>query len=340
MAKLTYMRNMKQIALTLFAASAIGYAGAQDLNFADVQQMNKWNNQSLHLDRRGGVDVNLRDIRYENVLSFRTGALLVTLPIRQGKDATASADKGYFTATGGAAFDQSNNGFFKSTTAVVGLSYAQPLNSNGLFAAAGFQGAFVSNQYGSTGTFPDQFDEFGPIAGAATTDPLRAGNRYNYFSLNVGASLFKTGGNIDWYLGGSARHLNRPFTEVNKLDEFQLSPTVGVQSGLTINADKSRFSLYGVGNMKGKANEWLLGAQYHLIVSGGTAQPAVTAGKTNPLVMLSIGCGVRVKDALIPNIGIVYNKTRVGLHYDMNSSSIYTSGFTRRGFELALTQKF
>lgn len=339
MAKLTYMRNMKKIVLTLFAASAIGYADAQDLNFADVQQMNKWSNQSLHLERRGSVDVNFRDIRYENVLSFRTGAVLVALPFHKSKEAASASDKGYFTATGGAAFDQSNNGFFKSTTSVFGLSYAQPLTSNGLFAAVGFQGAFVSNQYGSTGTFPDQFDEFGPISGAATTDPLRAGNRYNYFSLNVGASLFKNAGNMSWYLGGSARHLNRPFTDANKLEDFQLNSTVGIQSGVTLKADKSRFSLYGVGNMKGKASEWLLGAQYHLIVSGN-AEQAIASSKSNPLVMLSIGCGLRVKDAFIPNIGFQYNKTRIGLHYDMNSSSIYTSGFTRRGFELALTQKF
>jgi len=327
---------MKKIAFTLFAASTFAYAEAQDLNFADVQQMNKWNNQSLRMDRTGSADVNFRDIRYENALSFRTGALMLNLPIGQRKDTTVSSDKGYFTATAGAAFDQSNNGFFKSTTSVLGLTYAQPLNSKGLFAAVGFQGAFVTNKYGATGTFPDQFDEFGPIAGAATTDPLRAGNRYNYFSLNVGASIFKTGSNLDWYIGGSARHLNRPYTEVNKLDEFQLQPTYAVQSGLTLRADRSRFSMYGIGNMKGKANEWLLGAQYHLIVSGDAAQTSTS----DQLVMLSIGCGVRVKDALIPNIGMTYHRTRIGLHYDMNSSSIYTSGFTRRGFELAITQKF
>lgn len=329
------MRNMKKIACTLIAASTFLYAGAQDLHFADVQQMNKWNNQSLHLDRKGSLDGNLRDIRYENALSFRTGALLVSLPFGR-KDNAATSEKGYFTASGGAAFDQSNTGFYKSTTGVLGLSYAQPLNRNGLFASVGFQGAYVSNKYGVSGTFPDQFDQFGPIAGAATTDPLRAGNTYNYFSLNVGASIFKSGGNVDWFLGGSARHLNRPYTEVSKLDDFRLSPTVGLQGGLTLRADRSRFSLYGTGNMKGKAAEWLMGAQYHLVVSGDASQVSTS----NQLVMLSIGCGVRLKDALIPNIGITYHKTRVGLHYDMNSSSIYTSGFSRRGFELALTQKF
>jgi hypothetical protein len=339
MPKLTYMFNMKQIAFTLFAAASCSYAGAQDLNFADVQQMNKWSNQSLQMERRGTVEGNFRDIRYENALSFRTGALMLSLPVSQGKENVLASEKGYFTVTGGAAFDQTNTGFYKSTTAMAGLSYAQPLNRNGLFASVGFQGAFVTNQYGANGTFPDQLDEFGPIAGAATADPLRAGNRYNYFSLNAGASIFKTGGNLDWYIGGSARHLNRPYTEVSKLDEFRLAPTVGLQSGLTIRADRSRFSLYGVGNMKAKASEWLLGAQYHLVVSGYSSQETSSNG-SNPLVMLSIGCGIRVKDALIPNIGLVYNKTRVGLHYDMNSSSIYTSGFTRRGFEFALTQKF
>jgi hypothetical protein len=338
MAKLTYMYNMKQIALTLLASTALSYVGAQDLHFAEVQQMNKWSNQALQTERRGSVDGNFRDIRYENALSFRTGALMVSLPLGGRKDTLQSSDRGFFKVSGGAAFDQTNTGFYKSTTMLLGLGYAQPLNRNGLFASVGFQGAFVTNEYGATGTYPDQFDQYGPIAGSATADPLRAGNKYNYFSLNAGASIFKTGSDLDWYIGGSARHLNRPYTEVNKLDEYRLSPTVGLQTGLTLRADKSRFSLYGVGNMKGKASEWLLGAQYHLVVSGDAAQVAPTDAKQ--LVMLSIGCGVRLKDALIPSIGITYNKTRVGLHYDMNSSSIFTSGFTRRGFELALTQKF
>jgi len=329
---------MKKIALTLLVSTAGIYAGAQDLHFADVQQMNKWSNQALQTERRGSVDGNFRDIRYENALSFRTGALMVSLPLGGGKDTLLASEKGFFKLTGGAAFDQTNTGFYKSNTLLLGLGYAQPLNRNGLYAAVGFQGAFVTNQYGASGTFPDQFNEFGPIAGAATVDPLRAGNKYNYFSLNAGASIFKTGSDLDWYIGGSARHLNRPFTEVNKLDEFRLEPTYGIQSGLTLRADKSRFSLYGVGNMKGKASEWLVGAQYHLVVSGDAAQ--VTSSDSKQLVMLTLGCGLRVKDALIPNIGITYNKTRVGLHYDMNSSSIFTNGFSRRGFELALTQKF
>lgn len=332
------MYTMKKIALTLLVSTAGIYAGAQDLHFADVQQMNKWSNQALQTERRGSVDGNFRDIRYENALSFRTGALMVSLPLGGGKDTLLASEKGFFKLTGGAAFDQTNTGFYKSNTLLLGLGYAQPLNRNGLYAAVGFQGAFVSNQYGVSGTFPDQFNEFGPIAGAATADPLRAGNKYNYFSLNAGASVFKTGSDLDWYIGGSARHLNRPFTEVNKLDQFRLEPTYGIQSGLTLRADQSRFSLYGVGNMKGKASEWLLGAQYHLVVSGDAA--TASSSGNDQLVMLSIGCAVRLKDALIPSLGITYNKTRLGLHYDMNSSSIFSNGFMRRGFELALTQKF
>jgi hypothetical protein len=302
--------------------------------------MGQWYNQSLKRDRRGDINVNFRDIRYQNLLSFRTGSLLLNVPIAQRKDTINSADKGYFNVSLGASFDQTNSGFYKGTTGLLGLSYAQPLNKEGLYAAVGFQGTLTTNKYGVSGTFPDQFDQYGPITGAVTTDPLRAGNKYTFVSINAGASLFQTGSTVEWYLGGSVRHLNRPFTENNKLDDFRLNRTASLQGGFTLHADRSSFAGYGVGNWKGRASEVLVGAQYQLLVSGDQVPNSGKISNEDQDVSLSLGCAVRLKDAIIPSVGLNYNKTRVALHYDMNSSSIRTSGYIRRGFEFVLTQKF
>jgi hypothetical protein len=334
------MHIMKRLlGLALLIGSSLATM-AQDLHYADVQQMGQWYNQSLKRNREGELHANFRDIRYQSLLAFRTGTLLLNLPVGQRKDTANAADRGFFNVSLGASFDQTNTEFYRGTTGLLGLSYAQPLNRSGLFAAVGFQGTLTTNKYGATGTFPDQFNEYGPITGAVTNDPLRAGYKFSYFSLNAGASLFQTGTTLEWYLGASVRHLNRPFTENNKLADFKLNPTTGLQGGITYRADRSSVSAYGTGTWKGKASEILVGAQYELLFSGDNQPSSKYKSDDEQDVSLTLGCAVRIKDALIPAVGLNYNRTRVALHYDMNTSSIRTSGYIRRGFELVLTQKF
>ena len=334
------MNTMKKIIGFALLFSALTSLQAQDLHYADVQQMGQWYNQSLRRSRDGEIQVNWRDIAYQNTFAFRTGTLLLNLTSGTKKEIPKDAEKGYFSFSLGAAFDETNNGFYKGTTGLMGVAYAQPLNRNGLYASVGFQGTLTTNKYGSTGTFPDQFDQYGPITGAVSADPLRAGNKYSFFSFNAGATIFQTGSSVDWYVGGSIRHLNKPYTEVNKLDDFRLNATSGLQAGFTLRGDRSSFSGYGVGNWKGNASEILAGAQYLLVVGGDGKTNGTKKQGEEKDVSISLGCAVRIKDALIPAVGLNYNKTRVALHYDMNNSSIRTSGFARRGFELALTQKF
>lgn len=334
------MYSMKKILGFALLLGTIFTAKAQDLHYADVQQMGQWYNQSLKRDRQGEINANFRDIKYQNLLSFRTGSLLLNLPVGQKKDTINASEKGYFTFSAGAAFDETNTGFYKGTTGLLGVAYAQPLNRNGLFAAVGFQGTLTTNKYGATGTFPDQFDQYGPVAGAVSADPLRAGNKFTFFSLHAGASIFQKNSAVDWYLGASVRHLNKPFTENNKLEDFRLNATTGLQAGVTFHADRSSLSAYGAGNWKGKASEVLVGAQYQLIVSGDQTYNTSRQKNEEQDVSITLGCAVRIKDALIPSVGLNYNKTRVALYYDMNSSTIRSSGYIRRGFEFVLTQKF
>lgn len=113
-----------------------------------------------------------------------------------------------------------------------------------------------------------------------------------------------------------------------------------MQGGITYRADRSSIAAYGAGTWKGKASEILIGTQYELVVSGDNQLNSKYNSNTEQDVSLSLGCAVRIKDALIPAVGLNYNRTRIALHYDMNTSSIRTSGYIRRGFELVLTQKF
>jgi cytidine deaminase len=48
------------------------------------------------------------------------------------------------------------------------------------------------------------------------------------------------------------------------------------------------------------------------------------------------GGWMRMKDALIPYIGMEINNTRIGITYDVNTSALKTASSTRGGIEISL----
>jgi hypothetical protein len=310
---------------------------AQDIHFSDVQGMMQWYNASLKQHTQHDVRVNLRDIRYHTNQAFQTGTALVNASLLKAAERTSGEEKNYGNVTAGAAFDKSNNGMYRNNIGLLGVSYAVNLNGRGLYMAAGFQGLLTNYRLGSNGTYQDQFDEYGPISGGVTVDPLRVGKRYTYVSLNAGWSMFQRSERLDWYGGLSLRHVNRPFTEETKSTLFRLPMTAGVQGGISLKTPYSKVDLFAMLNTKAKASELIGGIRYNFLLGDNSMDDVQTK---NQSVVLGVGFMYRVKDAIIPQLQLGVGRTMIGLHYDMNMSGIRASGFTRRGFELQLTQKF
>lgn len=308
---------------------------AQDIHFANVQRMAQWYNASLKMDKEHEVLMNFRDIRYQNALAFQTGTTLVNLSLLNKSERESEFHRSYANVTLGASFDQSNGGLYKNNVSLFGLSYAVNMNGRGLYMAAGFQGAFTNTRFGMNGVFQDQFDQYGPIAGSTSADPMRTGRTYRFFSLNAGWSLFSKSQNFDWYTGLSLRHVNQPFTEETKSPEYKKPTVFGMQAGMTLKTAYSTVDLFALVNLKAKANEWIGGVRYNFLL--GENSLGTSTAKHN--VVLGVGCLYRLKDAMIPELQLTVGKTGIGLHYDMNTSGIRSGGFTRRGFELQLTQK-
>lgn len=300
---------------------------AQDLHFADVQTMGVWYNQSLKLDNKIDLRLNYRDVKYQSLVAFRTASALVNLPVFKKEGATNS----FLNFTAGGNFDQSNAGIFKNNTLLLGISYAQQLSDNQTYLAAGFQGTSTRSVFGSSSvSFPDQFDQYGPLP-SGTRDPLNAGRSYTWNSLNAGISLFQNTDIKEWYVGASLRHLNRPYTDENKTEAYRLAPTVGVQAGMTIKSDYDQFGVYGLMNLQADAYEYLLGAKFNRILTKAEGNNEGTA--------FGAGIALRVHDAIIPNVQLKFNKTVLGIHYDMNISGLKAAGYSRQAFELAITQR-
>jgi type IX secretion system PorP/SprF family membrane protein len=325
---------MKYISLIIASLVIAISVDAQDLHFADVRQMGQWYNPALKTDRQKDLRANFRNINYQNMMAFKTGSALLNLPLLGKEKALAPNGASFFNLSGGAAFDQSNTGFYKTTVGLLGLSYAKLLSNNNLYASVGFQGAFTNTNYGAEGLFPDQMDANGPIPNSISNDPLRAGRTFKYFGLNAGFSIFKNSNTADWFFGVSVKEVNKPFTESTNSELFKLAPTWGLQAGAKLKGDQSNLDLTAALNKKANASEYLVGAAYNFLFASADPESGSEGSS------IGLGCSYRVKDAYIPNIRLQFNKTYLGLYYDINISGIKLSSFNRRGFELVLTQKF
>jgi type IX secretion system PorP/SprF family membrane protein len=304
---------------------------AQDFHYADVQTMNLWYNPALKTNREGDLRINYKDIKYKSLSAFSNGHAMVSLPlVKKDKDGVLNK-KGFLSATAAGAFDKSNQGAFRHTTAMLGLSYAQQLTADKIFMALGFQGSTTSARFGGvSGLFPDQFDAYGPLS-VVTQDPLQGIRRLQWVSFHTGLSLFQQGEQRDWYLGASARHLNNPFTDEQKTADYRLPTQFSVQGGLTVKNEWHQFGVYGLVNWKAEASEYLMGARF-----GRTIDPPVDDHEGTSLYF---GLGFRLRDAIIPNLQMKFNKTIVGFHYDINISGLRAAGYTRQGFELVVSRK-
>src|SRR5450631_1578162 len=106
----------------------------------------------------------------------------------------------------GAASDKSNQGILNNTLGLLGISYAVPISRNETYLAAGFQGAYYQSQLNLTGVsnaFGDQYNNYGPIEGAPTSDQLATGWNYHHLNVNAGLSVFNNSKQDKWYLGAS-----------------------------------------------------------------------------------------------------------------------------------------
>jgi len=312
---------------------------AQDVHFADVQQMAQWYNQAIKTDRLRDFKANIRDIQYENAVAFKTGTVLCNITMLKKADRLSQDGKSYMNISAGATYDQSNSGLYKKSSQLIGVSYATMIDNKNTYISVGFQGNFTSTRLGANGIYPDQFDQWGKISGSSSNDPLRFGRSYNYFSLNTGIAAFRNTLEREWYVGASIRHVNRPYTEQTKSPEFQMARTWSTQAGYKFKFDYSSFDIYGIMNWKAGASEYLGAIRYNLSLNNTSQKDAeLTAGRQN--IVLGLGCGIRLKDALIPSLSLAFNKTQLGAHLDLNTSGIQTGGFKRNGFELSITQKF
>ena len=72
---------MKVFYLILIPVLLGELAGAQEINFSRVQDMTIWYNQSLKTDKNSDIRFNLRSVKYDGMMAYKSVAAMVDLPL-------------------------------------------------------------------------------------------------------------------------------------------------------------------------------------------------------------------------------------------------------------------
>ncbi len=309
----------------IFTGLVIVAAGtnAQDVHFAGVQNMNMWYNPALKTNLLPQVHVNIRSVNYPGIIAYTSKAATIDLPLVSNtkKDGDVT---GFANLTAGINADNATNGSMKVSSAMLAFSYALPLNNDETYLSAGFQGTYTFNQIGSGSfsQFPVAFDKYGAFGSALSADPLLSGYQYSYFTAGAGTSIFHSGEKRQWYIGASIRNFTQPYTEWTR--STRLAKNVGIQAGYaTALTSKNLLSGYGIFDWHGGIHELLIGTLY--------TRNLDDSAKNSFLV----GAGYRLRDALIPNVGLKFGANRIEFYYEFNFFPGSSSNYNRKAFEFS-----
>lgn len=224
--------------------------------------------------------------------------------------------------------DRAGDGALTNNYAALSLAYHKGLDENGYHQiGAGFQGTYVNKRLNTANLkFEDQLTPFGFTG---ITQEVFSNQQVNisYFDLNAGFIYNgSTNGYNNFYLGASMYHVNRP-KESFQGGNFVLNARTTIQGGAKIPAGAYNY-LHVAANhsMQAKAHNTMIGAAYSLNVNNDEENP------TN----LYIGSWYRLKDAVIPYIGLEFGEWHLGASYDVNTSSLKPASNSRGGIEMSL----
>ena len=234
--------------------------------------------------------------------------------------------KGTFSLGGLLLDDKAGTGNLQNLSIMGSLAYQRPLNaSRKLNGSIGLQVGYVQKKLDFTKlTWEDQFN-------GQTFDPTinpqeNFKDKFSYVDLNAGLYFsFAASKNIDIFLGGAGFHIIPPKEKFlsggpdNKL-AMRIVGHGGLRLGLTEKLDLIPQLLFMT---QASAREINAGAS--------------VAYKLTTDVKLFAGGYYRVQDAVIAMVGIDYKRIRLGLSYDVNTSSLKEASNSNGGFEISLS---
>ena len=228
--------------------------------------------------------------------------------------------------------DQSAAGAVKFNYAALSTAYHKSLDENGFKQLGiGFQTTYSNmNIYTSKLTFGDQLASDGTFS--LPTAEIFPGSvlKKSYFDLNTGILFTSSATEHDnFYAGVSMYHITRPREQFTTTGYYVLNPRFTFQAGgYFLVGERNTLHLSALHSEQAGANETLVGGAIQL--------PVGNADIGDNGVSVYAGLWTRLKDALIPYVGLDFSDFHIGLTYDINTSELKTASNSRGGMEISL----
>ncbi|MEJ7679444.1 MAG: PorP/SprF family type IX secretion system membrane protein [Segetibacter sp.] len=223
--------------------------------------------------------------------------------------------------------DQSANSALKFNYLSVSTAFHKGLNEDGYQQiGAGFQATYSNMMLNvSNLKFEDQLTPFG-FTGISSEVFNNSTLKNNYFDLNAG--ILYTGSTTDknnFYAGVSMYHITRPKQQFTGTF-FLLNPRTTFHAGGYFPVGSvGTLHLSGLYSIQAQASEAVLGGALQL--------PVIEEEKPTSVYF---GSWLRLNDAVIPYLGLEFSDFRLGVTYDVNTSSLKTASQSRGGIEISL----
>ena len=234
----------------------------------------------------------------------------------------------------GAFYDKAGSVALTTSEIYPAIAFNKAINDlHSSYLSVGFTAGYLNRTVDqSKMTLSSQWD---PISGYSSTNPSGENAPFKSlqaFDIGAGVSLNSSLGSnnrVNYYLGASLYHINRPTENFNGGYAVAKLPMKWQFSG-GINfvlSDKFSLALHANQSNQTPYQETLMGGYitYHSVTPG---LPSIFA--------FSVGGFYRLNDAYIPMVKIDYSNVSVGVSYDVTSSSLATASNGASATEITL----
>jgi type IX secretion system PorP/SprF family membrane protein len=319
----------KQFFILLFSFIFCRYAYCQDPHFsqffASPLTINPANTGNFDGSFRANANIRNQWPSINN--AYRTYTVSLDAPIFEKK--VPSYDRMGMGLV--AMSDRSGNGLLTENDIAFSLAYKKSLDDQGFSSiSVGLQASYINYRFNpSVAYFEDQLTADGFTM--PSTELLLGRNLSKSF-VDFHAGLIYTLSTTEYnlfYIGSSYFHTFSPTMQFND-QQNNLSPRYNIHGGgywpLSLNATLHASFQYQQQQIQ---NEILLGAVYSYYLQPNAKQ----------YVEVYLGSWIRLSDAIIPYVGVDYNRIMLGVSYDINISKKTEAQYFRSG-EVSLTYKF
>ena len=225
--------------------------------------------------------------------------------------------------------DKAGGNILKTNFVGISTAYHKALNEDGFSQIGiGFQAMYGQKRLDNSKLYyEDMLTPFG-FTGVTQEVYNSSDLNVNYFDVNAGLIYtVSTTDKNNFYIGASMYHINRPKESFKGDARWNIGARTTISAGGYFPVSESlTLHTSGIFQTQSKATETTL---------GGALSSSLNNDEANP-TNVYLGAWMRIKDAIIPYVGLEFAGMRLGATYDINISSLKAGSQSRGGMEISI----